>query len=245
MFIQAVPSQPTQIFQKELSVPYKLGDLEVWLDPRIDASWSNLSRGNGNLVNLGSATVDPISVGYDNDLQLIDENQWGTATTSGITTTATNKEQTVIGIMRWNGAGNWPGITAPSWLQVGDIGLNVYPSQQEIGSTMYSSYQTPSDASLNDDVDLSAGPKMYVGFTTRYDGTRVQTSVYDPARQNYPVSSGGIFDVQNTQGVAFGIQTIDKLKSGAVLKYNRKLTLAEADSIYDWYVENYYPDLTL
>jgi len=244
MFISAVPSQPYQLFQKELSVPYKLGDLEVWLDPRIDIGWSNNVRGNGDLVNLGSATIDPISVGYDNDLQLIDENQWGTATTSGITTTTTNKEQTVIGIMRWNGASNWPGITAPSWLQVGDIGLNVYPSQNEIGMSTYDGYQSVAQASLNDDVTLSAGPKMYVGFTTRVTNSTLQSSVYDPARQDGPFD-GTIFNEQDTQGVAFGIQTVDKLKSGAVLKYNKKLTTAEVDSIYDWYKENYYPDLTL
>lgn len=243
MFISAVPSQPYGIFQPELSLPYKLGDLEVWLDPRIDASWSNQSRGNGNLINMGSATVAPISVGYDNDLQLIDENQWGTPTTSGITSTEDNSESTVIGIMRWNGATNWPGITAPSWLQVGTVGLNVYPSQGEIGSSAYSAYETPSEASLNDDVDLSLGPKMYVSFTTRQDGQNVLTSVYDPAQQNGPFD-GGILGEQNTQGIAFGIQTVSKLKSGAVLKYNKKLTIAEVDSIYDWYVENYYPDLT-
>lgn len=244
MFISAVPSQPYQLFQKELSVPYKLGDLEVWLDPRIDIGWSNNVRGNGDLVNLGSATIAPISVGYDTSLQLIDENQWGTATTSGITTTTTNKEQTVIGIMRWDGTSNWPGITAPAWLQVGDIGLNVYPSQNEIGMSTFNAYQNVAQASLNDDVDLALGPKMYVGFTTRIDNSTLQSSVYDPANQAGPFN-GTVFNQQDTQGVAFGIETSTKLKSGAVLKYNKKLTTAEVDSIYNWYKANYYPDLTL
>ena len=239
MFISAVPPQPFQLFQKELSVPYKLGDLEVWLDPRIDIGWSTTIRGQGNLVNLGTATVGTITATYDANRQLVAETTFGTCTTSGITSISDQENQTVIMITEFSGTYR---TGTDTMLQVGSLGFNIYWPQNEIGISTFDGCNSVKEEQLNMDLTLKTGPAMYAARTLQRSGELVDTEVYYPATQYEPVGSGVMYDDATSQGLQWGNQT-NEFYAGAILKYNKALTNGEIDSIFSWYQDNFYPDL--
>lgn len=239
MFIQAVPSQPYSLFEKELSVPYLLGDLEVWLDPRIDIGWSTNIRGQGNLVNLGTATVGTIAVTYDTTRQLVAETTFGTCTTSGITSINDQENQTVIMITQFSGTYRTGTDTI---LQVGPLGMNIYWPQNEIGAIVFDGCDSILEESLNRDLDLKTAPAMYATRTTQRADAYVNSEMYYPATQYEPVSGYVLDDNAASQGIKWGTET-NEFYAGAILKYNKALTNGEIDSIYSWYQENFYPDL--
>ena len=239
MFIQAVPSQPYSLFEKELSVPYLLGDLEVWLDPRIDIGWSTNIRGQGNLVNLGTATVGTITATYDASRQLVAETTFGTCTTSGITSINDQENQTVIMITEFSGTYRTGTHTI---LQVGPLGFNIYWSQNEIGASVFDGCDSILEESLNRDLDLKTGPAMYATRTVQRPDAYVDSEMYYPATQFEPVTGAVLDDNAASQGIKWGTGT-NEFYAGAILKYNKALSNAEIDSIYNWYRETFYPDL--
>ena len=231
----AASTQPVYLFDYKNTVPYLIGDLEYWIEPRVDVGWSNKTIGSGTPVNLGSAPLTgSINVTYNSSLGVIEEKQWSVNTYS--VDIETQQSQTFLCIPWFDGTMT---TGTRDFAQVGSLGLNAYQAQNELGPSIYDGHCNPNQQLLNQ--DMNPGTYGMYGFATwRRDSS---LNNYRKYVNGAVVSVDSVFTrVSGGTGICWGRDSTD-FRSGTILKYNKQLSDSEVLSVYEYFRDNLYPEI--